>query len=106
MLQGSSQWYVLVNDRQQFKKTQFVFHELKHAKPPVMSFKYGLSSSLPQYVNAQPQPTSVQSSCSDGRQRPLTAYSCPGIGQGRRGHFLEREGGVPGMGGAMVTTTQ
>lgn len=85
------------------KYTQFVFHELKHAKPPGWSLKFGQSSSLSQYVDPQPQPTSVRSSCRDRCQRPLTAHNCPGLGQGRRGHFFFQRGWCVGLGGAIVS---
>lgn len=95
-----------------FKYTQFVFHELKHAKPLVWPFKYGLSSALPQYVDPQPQltsdPAQLQRQTPKG---PLTARkNCPELGQGRRGHFLEgRVAVLPGwvvLHGEKLATTQ
>lgn len=80
------------------KYTQFVFHELKHSKPPVWSFKYGLSSSLHQYADPQPQPTSVRSSCSadaNGRLQPTTLRGLARVGEGISWRERE-EGGVSG----------
>lgn len=77
-----------------FKHTQFVFHEVKQAKPPVRSFKYGQSTSLSQHVNLQPQLTSVRSSCCDECQIALATHNCPGLAY-ERALLLLQQSSVP-----------